>query len=437
SSKLDLLVRVRYSNPLPAPPCPPKLLQIPTNPSRYARPEFLNAIANDTPLPMIVDAECGMPLDLGRWECLWEEGADDSALNPDPHDLPLLDPKDKFLLGDPSSTPGGPYTNGAATPGTSAPLPVHVPWLRKTEYISREGVQRGSGTQEPKLTPQANIDISHAAQLSTIESSFAANNSPTSNTEFDLKSLRHPNKPDVTAVESYEIFPDAEIWANAYDLFRFSERPGERSVEVEDPRLDCAILRPMESDGDHFLAYYLTQTDEAATSFKASRSNPPTLTPTSTNANPLAFLDSDDQPETNPNATVFHFVRDYETVKVEQEVPNEFLLVLDDGSTKVEGDGVKVEDDSAKGKRKKGAYYKNIERKMILKKKRVNTHEAYLDKWEVVKLTHTRMSAEEAEEREEVLAEVMDPTYLLGRDVDADGDADAEGEGVGVGVFGI
>ena len=44
---------------------------------RYARPEFLNAIAEDTPLPMIVDAELGMPLDLGQWECLWEEDADD------------------------------------------------------------------------------------------------------------------------------------------------------------------------------------------------------------------------------------------------------------------------------------------------------------------------------------------------------------------------
>lgn len=41
------------------------------------------------------------------------------------------------------------------------------------------------------------------------------------------------------------------------------------------------------------------------------------------------------------------------------------------------------------------------------------------------------MSAEEAEEREEVLAEVMDPDYLMGRDADgeADGDADGEGEG--------
>jgi RNA polymerase II-associated factor 1 len=44
---------------------------------RYARPAFLNALANDMPLPMIVDAECGMPLDLGKWESLWLEEDDD------------------------------------------------------------------------------------------------------------------------------------------------------------------------------------------------------------------------------------------------------------------------------------------------------------------------------------------------------------------------
>ena len=46
---------------------------------RYARPEFLETLANDTPLPMIVDAECGMPLDLGLWECLWTDDGDDSG----------------------------------------------------------------------------------------------------------------------------------------------------------------------------------------------------------------------------------------------------------------------------------------------------------------------------------------------------------------------
>lgn len=175
------------------------------------------------------------------------------------------------------------------------------------------------------------IDVSHEAQLRTIEAGFAACAS------LDLATLSHPNKIGVTAVESYEVLPDAEIWANAYDLFRFSERPGERPVDTEDPRLDCAILRPMESDGDHFLAYYLTKDDADALEFKEER-----LTPKGGEEN---------------KATAFHFVRDYETVKIEQEVPNEFLLVLDNGET---------------GKRGPGAFYKNIERKMTLKKKRMN-----------------------------------------------------------------
>ena len=46
-------------------------------------------------------------------------------------------------------------------------------------------------------------------------------------------------------------------------------------------------------------------------------------------------------------------------------MPNEFLLVLDEGTDEFETD--------TKGgvPRPKGAYYKNIERKMLLKKKRV------------------------------------------------------------------
>lgn len=60
-------------------------------------------------------------------------------------------------------------------------------------------------------------------------------------------------------------------------------------------------------------------------------------------------------------------MRDYETVKVEQEVPNEFLLVLYDGDSEDSRDI-----DSKKPRKERGAYYKNIERKMHLKKKRVN-----------------------------------------------------------------
>lgn len=387
-SKLDLLVRVRYSNPLPAPPCPPKLLDIPTNPLRYAQPAFINAITNDTPLPMIIDAECGMPLDLGRWECLWGEDGDDVTLNPDPDNLPSLDPKDRFLLSDPS-TSAAPYTNGPTTSGTATPLPAHVPWLRKTEYLSREGVQRTS-THESKQVLQP-IDVSHEAQLYTIEAGFTAC------TSLDLTTLSHPNKTGVTAVESYEVLPDADIWANAYDLFRFSERPGERPADTEDPRLDCAILRPMESDGDHFLAYFLTKEDADALEFKEER---------------RASKGGEEN-----RSTAFHFIRDYETIKIEQEVPNEFLLVLDNGDTSERGPG---------------AYYKNIERKMTLKKKRMNQSDTYADKWQVVHISHVPMSSEEIDERNDALAEVVDPLYLFSRD--AEGEVDADGD-VDVGVI--
>ena len=53
--------------------------------------------------------------------------------------------------------------------------------------------------------------------------------------------LRPPTKPGVTAVESYEVLTDAEIRANQYDLFKFSERPGERSVDVW-TSLCCEVL---------------------------------------------------------------------------------------------------------------------------------------------------------------------------------------------------
>lgn len=78
-----------------------------------------------------------------------------------------------------------------------------------------------------KNLAETSVDISRSAQIRDIEASFDA-----CATNFDLDSLKHPIKPNVTAVGSYEIFPNVEIWANTYDLFKFSERPGERPSDV-------------------------------------------------------------------------------------------------------------------------------------------------------------------------------------------------------------
>ena len=71
--------------------------------------------------------------------------------------------------------------------------------------------------------------------------------------------------------------------------------------------------------------------------------------------------------------TVYQFVRDYETVKVEQDVLNEFLLVLNEEDQPTDDDDIFSSSDRMKPPpREKAAYYKNIERKMLLKKKRAN-----------------------------------------------------------------
>ena len=73
-----------------------------------------------------------------------------------------------------------------------------------------------------------------------------------------------------------------------------------------------------------------------------------------TNRSVSAALQTRESADWMVQVTQFHFIRDYETVKVEQEVPNEFLLLFDDEA------------------QPPTANYKNIERKIILKKKRVN-----------------------------------------------------------------
>src|ERR1700733_1009609 len=60
-------------------------------------------------------------------------------LNPDPKNPPTLDPKDLFLLDD---LPVSHVNEGRSEAGSSTPAVTHVPWLRKTEYLSRERVQR-------------------------------------------------------------------------------------------------------------------------------------------------------------------------------------------------------------------------------------------------------------------------------------------------------
>ena len=63
----DYIARIRFSNTLPPPPNPPKLLDIPNtglSSGLYTAPGFASRLARDQPLNIEADAELGMPLDL-------------------------------------------------------------------------------------------------------------------------------------------------------------------------------------------------------------------------------------------------------------------------------------------------------------------------------------------------------------------------------------
>lgn len=145
SSKLDLLVKVRYLNPLPPPPFPPKLLNVTTDINRLGEPSYLNHLAASTPLPMLVDSEMGMPLDLNAYHGIWDGNdqcrfedfirADNQAINPVPDPDMVYHPLDAALM---SSINATTFTNGADKMQSAA----EVSWMRTSNLFTRKANAR-------------------------------------------------------------------------------------------------------------------------------------------------------------------------------------------------------------------------------------------------------------------------------------------------------
>lgn len=233
--KRDLIERVRYVNELPELPYPPKLVQIPPPEPNYVSPVYMQRMAESLQLPVTVDAEAGMPIDLAKLEHLWlENGAHPSDME-GVLDWDQLDEDDAFLLsetgvqGETEDTALG--LQGLANVQAQA---ANVTWLRRTEYLSAEQRKQKAAADAKADDSAARHDTSRPAQIQRILLGFDAANAP-------LSTLRNPSKPDVHAVDAYELLPDPETWATSFQVVRFASALG----RANDPRLDTAILRPV------------------------------------------------------------------------------------------------------------------------------------------------------------------------------------------------
>ncbi|KDE05606.1 hypothetical protein MVLG_03978 [Microbotryum lychnidis-dioicae p1A1 Lamole] len=396
NSKTDLIVRVRYQQKLPPPPFPPRLLHIPTSPHRYAEAGALNALASEREVPMILDGELGLPLEMGKIpDGAYGDGEEEywignrSAIVPTgPAPTPHED--DLFLLGDvaaagPSSasssfvaTPGH-IPPGGGTPAMGERRKVDVSWLRRTEYLSSDP---GSKVLTDKQAPSAHktdeplLDsLSRDARAKTIAATFTAAHIP-------LSELRHPSKAHLRAEEAWDVLPDAELWPNQLNLVRFGEDPGERAEKEGtngvgtggghgflDPRLPRALFRPVELPADdNRVGYYLPVSDQVAQAYTKKRER---------------VLDDDDEGEGGADEEEgfeFVHVRDYE-ITTTRNLVGEYVFVVHDGLGKepdqggetVTSTGEKEEEVGSAGggkKRARGAYFTPVKMAQTLRKRR-------------------------------------------------------------------
>ncbi|ODO06789.1 hypothetical protein I350_04148 [Cryptococcus amylolentus CBS 6273] len=392
SKKSDLLVRVRYQNPLPQPPFPPKLLDVPTTVARLGRPEFLEQLAASTPLAMLVDSEMGMHIDLNPYDGVWN--GEDQSLNPIPDPDRVQNPIDLTLLA-PFNPP--PTATGETK---SAPSATDVSWMRNNSYITRRNNARRKETAAEAKEDEV-VDASEAAQLLTIEKSFL------DIAMQDPKEVKHPDpkKRNLTVVDSYDILPDDEAWSNNYILLRFPERPSASTAVnpaagASSPRLAKSILRPIVEDEQQMMDFYLPQEEDVAKIDDAYNQ--------AVDEEPLQRIlqlsaDDTDDPEIDRTFANTHYdrIRTYEVVST--VVPEKEVLV----SFQEEESQHVDENDERPAKKRKGVYYKEINFKTLLRKTRSKAN----DRWDKGRIGFRKPNETDAELRRKGRSRVADPGW--------------------------
>ncbi|OIW34056.1 Paf1-domain-containing protein [Coniochaeta ligniaria NRRL 30616] len=250
----DFIARIRYSNALPPPPVPPKLLDILNTglaSGQYTNPGFASRLAREQPLNIEADAELGMPIDLVGMPGVFE--GDESSIQPNPNDTHPIHPRDRALLR-PLATLGKPKVNETS-----------VSFLRRTEYISGQqttsrkvdiflnknkdavpGARRGTPNKNNKrkaASPEPADKGSPAYIKRKIEKSFEA----AALCLKDRTKIRHPSKRNVKPVDAYPLLPDLDAFpdSGAYVTVKFTHNPVPSS-SVYDTRLLSGIFKPIE-----------------------------------------------------------------------------------------------------------------------------------------------------------------------------------------------
>ena len=248
-SNIQYVAKVRYSNNLPPPACPPKLLKdnktdldagVKSIVSSFFRKEnFKNLIKLNEDLGMQMNL-----VSLPDKETIYGVTNDNSPL--------ILHPSDQLLLADP--------TKHIQTKSDS------VGFLRRTQYISSD-IQSSANSAStatvklPNIKPQRENEFDPKSQLKTIEDMFDASS-------VDLSTIKHPTKKHLKAKKIWNFLPDTSMLDQKFYDIRFgssasisknTDKSKDAIKSINDPRLLTSILKEIElNKTTKLVSFYLT-----------------------------------------------------------------------------------------------------------------------------------------------------------------------------------
>ncbi|CAN8096651.1 unnamed protein product [Discula destructiva] len=245
----DFIARIRYSNALPPPPNPPKLIDIPNTglaSGQYTTPGFATRLQREQPLNIEADAELGMPLDLVGMPGVFD--GDEGSIQA-PLKAPQVHPHDRALL-KPLATLGKPQVSGTS-----------VSFLRRTEYISNANTSkvspfhrqpsRNNSSAAPARPPKRKSPEPEAGTPEAIRRKIDKGFEVALENLKDTSRIRHPAKAmmgknkDLKVVEAFPILPDVDAFpdSGAYITYKFAHAPTANNKEEYDRRLQSSIMK--------------------------------------------------------------------------------------------------------------------------------------------------------------------------------------------------
>ncbi|KAI9689938.1 MAG: hypothetical protein M1822_009820 [Bathelium mastoideum] len=256
----DYIARIRYSNALPPPPNPPKLLDIPNTGlagAQYTSAGFASRLAREQPLNIEADAELGMPIDLVGLPGIFD--GDESSIQSLDHPPPIH-PHDKPLL------------RPVTALGKGSSLTTAASFLRRSEYTSSDSRSRFDSSTSKDLLRLRNdhkrarrSDVNKDDSMNILRNVIkgfnvahprdayrgqdSGNNirgAEVERIETDAwNNPRHPTNPNLRLLDSYPIVPDLEGLpeTGSYLVTKFHTNPVAQT-DTYDERLDVGIFKP-------------------------------------------------------------------------------------------------------------------------------------------------------------------------------------------------